>query len=142
VRTSFVRKERQDGTIFSRKTTILFEKDLVKIETGTMDINGVIRQVYEEKRLKRDPQKTLHIGSKYDTIVPYESSVSQRADTRMESESVISGNGGHGWQLFSKDVNDTLFDRISKTIVNKEKLVASELALEGVRDLFDSTAMD
>jgi pimeloyl-ACP methyl ester carboxylesterase len=96
------------------------KKGMISTDLITQSPNGTIMTRHEDTPMKKPfASRTLHIGSRLDSIVPYESSVSQAFDVGVKSKIVQKGSGGHVWLLFSRDVHETVYDRIQRTIAKQ-----------------------
>ena len=78
---------------------------------------------FEKTLLEKKQDRTFHIGSTYDTVVPHDSSVATKSDERegVVAETHTINIGGHGWQLLSPEVHELIHQRIKDAITSVQK---------------------
>ena len=130
------------------QTTVIEEKfkgdSSKKLVTKRRDIfleSGAMRLTETKKVVQVKTHRTLHIGSTYDLIVPCASAIDLETDRRekVEGKAERKGMGGHGWQLFSREVHETVLNRINADIKEREqektgRPVEVDLSLEEPQD--------
>jgi hypothetical protein len=94
-----------------------FKKRVITQKTFSLS-TGVMVLKETSKEVVITPQKALHIGSTYDTVVPCASAIDLTSDNRdnVLGKHEIKGMGGHGWQLFSPEIHQRILKRINETV--------------------------